>query len=278
MAHDSTNLVKGRLFGSVTRKAVMLVLADYTDAEWSTFVGQKRAAAEAEVSERTVRSVLAAFEDEGLITRTHRGREGDRGGRTSDRIQLHREAIQQLPVAFAGKSGNEAADTDSLPESDAIQAATAAPSNGKAIAGEQSGNRGEGGASPNGEGSGEGVRETDELPAVQWAKRWAEVRGVTLTRSVKKAWVPKVQEFISAGGLPSEGLLAAAVAAGIESPGGWGFVGSKRVVEIERRQRDCDDCGNRGLIALDEVGSRTDWDDPASSTMAPCPSCAGSLR
>jgi len=41
---------------------------------------------------------------------------------------------------------------------------------------------------------------------------------------------------------------------------------------------DCGECGNRGLIALDSGGVRTDWDDPASSTMAPCPSCAGSLR
>lgn len=61
------------------------------------------------------------------------------------------------------------------------------------------------------------------LPAVRWAERWAEVTGTTFTPSVKRAWVPKVQEFIAAGGEPSEELLQAAHRAGIESPAGWGF-------------------------------------------------------
>jgi hypothetical protein len=104
----------------------------------------------------------------------------------------------------------------------------------------------------------EGESEGEEkLPAVRWAERWAELRGVTFSRSVKKAWIPKVEEFIAAGGVPSEELLAAAVAGGLESPGGWGFVAGERVAESRRREvhRDCPKCKGKGVLEVYSPGA-----------------------
>jgi hypothetical protein len=82
---------------------VMLILADYADAEWSTFVGQVRLAEEAEMSERAVRGILADFETEGLISREKRYRDNGAGGRNSDRTTINRLALLGLPEAHAGK-------------------------------------------------------------------------------------------------------------------------------------------------------------------------------
>lgn len=102
MAHDALSLVKSRRFGSTAKKAVMLVLADYADADWSTFAGQGRIAAEAEISERTVRRILADFEAEGLVRRQRRHRED--GSRTSDRIKLVHGVIVALPDTMADRA------------------------------------------------------------------------------------------------------------------------------------------------------------------------------
>ena len=89
-------------FGSTVRKAVALVLADHADGDrWATTVGQQRISREAEVGERTVRRVLAEFEDEGLIRRVRRHRES--GARTSDEIVLVQSAIERLPATDAGR-------------------------------------------------------------------------------------------------------------------------------------------------------------------------------
>lgn len=71
------------------------------------------------------------------------------------------------------------------------------------------------------------------LPAKHWAEQWARIRGVTATRSVLKSWIPKVQEFLDAGGQPTEELLQAAYRAGIESPAGWGFITSQTAAQSE---------------------------------------------
>jgi hypothetical protein len=119
-----------RKWGSVTRKAVALVLADHAsiqdNGEWATLVGQKRIAAEAEVSERTVRTVLAEFESLGLIVRQKRFRPEGRG-RTSDRTILDRERIAVLPAAGSGRTTNRQQAPD--------QPATDAGLTGKAVAG-----------------------------------------------------------------------------------------------------------------------------------------------
>jgi len=89
-------LVRDRQFGSVRRKAVMLVLALRSDGAWSTWVGQKRIASEADVPRRTLFEVLNDLEDAGLIAREQRY--GGVRGRTTDRIVLVREAIERLPA------------------------------------------------------------------------------------------------------------------------------------------------------------------------------------
>lgn len=97
MSTDAITLVKSRRVGSPTTKAVLFVLADYADAEWSSFVGQKRLAAETELTDRTVRTALAELEGRGLIVRQSRHRSD--GTRTSDRIVLRSDAIGELPEA-----------------------------------------------------------------------------------------------------------------------------------------------------------------------------------
>jgi hypothetical protein len=132
------NAVRSRRFGSVRHKAVIYVLADYCDAHWTCFVGQARLAAEAEVSERTVRTILAELETAGIIRREARylGFQG----RTSDRIHLVRDAIDALPATAAG-SGDLPASPADLPASSAPLPATRDRSTGKALAGEPLGNR-----------------------------------------------------------------------------------------------------------------------------------------
>ncbi len=65
------------------------------------------------------------------------------------------------------------------------------------------------------------------LPAERWARRWCELRDLPATRPVVRRFVGQVNEFLEAGGEPSEELLERALSAGIETPAGWGFVASK---------------------------------------------------
>jgi hypothetical protein len=88
MSNEAINWAKSVPVADPGRRLVLMILADYADAEWSTFVGQDRLAAESLVSKRTVQRILAEFEDRGLITRDERRRPD--GYRTSDRITLHR--------------------------------------------------------------------------------------------------------------------------------------------------------------------------------------------
>jgi hypothetical protein len=98
---QALTLIKSRVFGGVSEKAVALVLADYADDAWSCFPSQARIAAEAEVGERTVRRILAAFADRGLACREARYKDGHR---TSDRIYLYPDAIEELPATVAATS------------------------------------------------------------------------------------------------------------------------------------------------------------------------------
>ena len=103
MSRQVAAVVLERRFGSTTRKAVALVLADHADGDkWTTVVGQRRIAAEAEVGERTVRRVLSEFESEGLIVRRRRHRED--GTRTSDELILVREKVQALPATLTART------------------------------------------------------------------------------------------------------------------------------------------------------------------------------
>lgn len=59
---------------STAHKAVLIVIANYADADGFCWPSQKRVAKEAACSERTVRNVLKEFEDEGVIARETRRR------------------------------------------------------------------------------------------------------------------------------------------------------------------------------------------------------------
>lgn len=104
MSSDALNWAKNVTVGSATKKAVLMVLADYADHEWSCFPSQARIAEEAEVGVRTVRRILTEWEQEGVITRRHRiAKEGR--GRTSDRIFLQ-------PASLAARTTKRPGDAD----------------------------------------------------------------------------------------------------------------------------------------------------------------------
>ena len=105
MSTQAINLVKSHTVGSPTAKVVLLILADYADADWSAFASQKRIAAEAEVSERTVRRTLTDLVEMGILRRERRHRTD--GSRTSDRLVLVADEISRLPATLSGSgSGN----------------------------------------------------------------------------------------------------------------------------------------------------------------------------
>ena len=59
---------------SSTHRAVLVVIANYADADGFCWPSQKRVAAEAVCSERTVRNVLTDLEAQGVLARTTRRR------------------------------------------------------------------------------------------------------------------------------------------------------------------------------------------------------------
>jgi hypothetical protein len=138
MSVEVINAVRGRRFGSALRKSVMYVLADYCDTRWSCFVGQRRIAAEAEVSERTARGILADLEATGVIRREKRYNGFQ--GRTSDRIYLVREVIASLPATAAANDDLPAAHA-ALPANDAPLPANDDMSTGSSFAAEPLENR-----------------------------------------------------------------------------------------------------------------------------------------
>lgn len=74
--------------GSPNRKLILLLLADYADEAGSCYPSQGRIARETHLSAKTVGRLLGDLETDGHLRREHRGRQGTRGGRTSDRIYL----------------------------------------------------------------------------------------------------------------------------------------------------------------------------------------------
>lgn len=224
MARTVAAAVIERRFGSVTRKSIANVLGEHAsvtdDGEWWTIVGQKRIAAEAEVSERTVWQVLNDFESEGLISRTRRHRKD--GTRTSDRIEIHEPAVRALPEAVASRPPAAAASSDggtTRNSRDRLPATGAGPTR-KAIATQEPSEEPSVGAAA----AAAAVDDTTELPAVQWAKKWAALRGVTFTKTVERSWAAQIQEFIRAGGTPTDELLARAARESIREPKGWAYV------------------------------------------------------
>ncbi|HWT62514.1 MAG TPA: helix-turn-helix domain-containing protein, partial [Ochrobactrum sp.] len=75
--------------GSISGKAILLMLANYADDKGHCFPGQDKLALECECSTRTIRDWLDKLESVGLITRIERRRND--GYRTSDLIALNLE-------------------------------------------------------------------------------------------------------------------------------------------------------------------------------------------
>ena len=73
--------------GDVALKAVLLLLANYADENYSCYPGQKRIADETEQSDRTVRRQIEVLMEADLLHKEHRYDE--KGRRTSDRYFLH---------------------------------------------------------------------------------------------------------------------------------------------------------------------------------------------
>lgn len=129
MSSTALNWAKNVTVGSAAKKAVLLVLADYCDEEWSCFPSQARIAEEAEVGERTVRRILAEWQEQGLIRRERRPSK-DGSGRSSDRIYVQPAT---LAARNDGRLGFQAA-------TGAVQPATGDSSTGQALADEPLGN------------------------------------------------------------------------------------------------------------------------------------------
>lgn len=214
MSRVVANIVLGRRFGSCSRKAVALVLADHADAdEWTTVIGQERCAAESELSVRQVGRILKEFEGQGLIRRQKRFRQD--GSRTSDSIVLVETAIRSLPDTMTGGQPTRPSDIERADHrtSDAF-------TTGQAMSEQEPSEE------PSEEPSASaGARETiPDLPATRWAKEWCRIRGIQPTRAVLKSLVPQVAAYIADAGEPTLELLQAAHRRGIKVPGGWGFV------------------------------------------------------
>jgi|GEM_PF-2128284 len=77
-----------------SEKLVLLSLANYADEDLSCWPSQRRIASDTSLSDRTVRSVLCALEEKGLITRQERLRQD--GSRASDAITLTFAAPAQI--------------------------------------------------------------------------------------------------------------------------------------------------------------------------------------
>jgi hypothetical protein len=99
MSFDTLVWARNARTGSVGRKAVLLVLAEYADEADSCYPSQATIAAATEQSVRTVRGQLADLEAAGLLRREHRARPD--GGRTSDRYYLLRDPDPPADVAGA---------------------------------------------------------------------------------------------------------------------------------------------------------------------------------
>ena len=96
---DTLHWAQEQRTGSVARKAVLMALAGFADERGSCYPGQATLADITEQSERTVRSHLAALEEDGFIRRERRANTSGSGGRSSDRYYLG-----VLPANIAGKS------------------------------------------------------------------------------------------------------------------------------------------------------------------------------
>ena len=99
MSVEAVHLVKSRRLGDVVSKAILLILADYADADWSSWASIQRIAAEAEVSRSTVKRRVDDLCSAGIVAVEARYRAN--GSQTSNRVTLVRQAIDSLPPTWS---------------------------------------------------------------------------------------------------------------------------------------------------------------------------------
>jgi hypothetical protein len=98
MSNEVLNWAKRVVVGGQTRKAVFLLLADYADDKGRAWPSQETVAETLEMSERTVRSAIAALVEDGLLSRKPRWRpDGTRG---TDILKFDMDLVnrQEIPV------------------------------------------------------------------------------------------------------------------------------------------------------------------------------------
>jgi pyocin large subunit-like protein len=118
--------------GDVALKAVLLLLANYADENYSCYPSQQRIADETEQSERTVRRQVDLLTEAGLIRRE--ARYNHKGKRTSDRYFLQLGATATKEDIAAAKARIEARKgSTSQPLPDSVTGSDSAPSTGHQV-------------------------------------------------------------------------------------------------------------------------------------------------
>jgi biotin operon repressor len=107
MSNDVLNWAKRVTAGGQTRKAVLLLLADYADEKGRAWPSQGTLAETLEMSERTVRTAIKELVEAGIISRKARWR--DDGTRGTDILKFDMDAVNrnELPVINQPANGAE---------------------------------------------------------------------------------------------------------------------------------------------------------------------------
>lgn len=120
MSNRALDTVRGRDLGSPTRKLVALLLADRAnDDDWMCYPSQATLAAEAGLTDRTVRTALGSLEADGIIRRAKRY-SSTTGKRMSDFIWLVRDVVLALPEIGSVQKPQSFDPGQLLPETDAL--------------------------------------------------------------------------------------------------------------------------------------------------------------
>lgn len=180
-------------------KLVLLAIADHANDDGWAYPGQQSLAQKCSVSDRAVRTSISQLVEAGLLEAHRRGRM---------RTNLYR-------VTLDGTRGDRK-DTSSHPEpgdrkhTSSSDRKPTSSMTGSTLPGNHQGT----------------IRRNQQQVAVvhmQWAARWAELRGIPATETLLNTWGSQVASFMAAGGQPTEQLLSRAHSRGIEQPAGWPF-------------------------------------------------------
>jgi len=102
MSNDVFSLVKKRVIGSATMKAVMLLMADSASDDGSgVWISKANLARDLELSKRAVQLAVQSFEDRGLLVAV--GQKACRNGFTVE-YQINLSAVEALPSTRESRS------------------------------------------------------------------------------------------------------------------------------------------------------------------------------